>query len=885
MGFTNSCPSETAQQSAAEEGNGSESDSAERSRNKERLEASLAGLCELERLKQRQECRVLNALCLGDSPVSRRQTWGALRAHSAPEAPNGDASDDYGLRLQTSSLQCTPWGIMASLEQQVAHLKVNAEVKSADSSAILEESQLSSGEVLVVKQDGSPELNYNIVVPCSLSVETETREIWLSDSTRWATVTDALVGVSDVDTCQEDHQQAQKVETYIYGLIQRRALPSRPSKPRTSLAHDARAVSVVRQNSFCHKEEKPSPKQVSVQESSTLSRSLEGTAPQDQRPYTGPGFPEDAPPPYHHHLKQSVQHQPGLYHKPRQASMINTSHPTLLDYPSSRVLQAHPDTSNSEPDSPQHFANSPSPPGLSKLHQLSSPDEQLVNAEYIPAQPCQASTRGYAHHHSIPHKGSGAPKPNRSTYSPERGHHHQEQQSTASQIQPSRSRGGPKKCRSNEDRTGATKKQGKKAYRSQSENSLQRVPERKYNTVDRDGGGSGSGGRGSRSSQSRGKKQQQGSGSYRRWQSTLELSQDEADQPAAQTPIHNSSASNQRDHYARRTRKSRPMYTSYAHPHHNLNHHHSHHHQLMEYQLERDQVPMCQPSEDYPNPGQGESESSMSEADSPDSSSLSSDSDESGGLVWPQQLPPQLSLPLPPAPPGAPLQPKAFVKIKASHALKRKILRFRTGSLKLLHSFSPKVPVTSPPSEDFPNLGSGTRPQSGEKNKGERGNKGGEGTGDEGRNREALGLRRKPTLRKRNRATDDLLTAQGGTAAREGASCGPCSSHSPAEAGAWRIPRITKSRQSESLKEKDKLSVAQPIPGKCQPASDSSSLGLPTPTPSFKFKPVRIMPESRSLGELLEKIQTDPEMVCLLKRHKLEQLLSVSITLDIAGSP
>lgn len=530
------------------------------------------------------------------------------------------------------------------------------------------------------------------MVPCSLSalegtVETEAGETWLSDPTRWVTVTE-MGEMRDVDPSQDDHQQAQKVETYIFGLIQRRALPSRPSKPRTSLAHDARAISMVRQSSLCRKEEKHSPKQVSVKEISTLTQCSEGTAPQachnlDQEHFTGTGFPEDAPPPYHHHhLQQSVQHQPGLYLKPRQASMINTSRSTSLDYPSSRVLQAHPDSSNSEPDSPQHFTNYPSPPALSKPHQLPSPDERLVNAEYIPAQPCRASTRAYAH--SNPHKGSVAPKPNRGTYSPERGHHYQEQQPTASQTQPSRSRGGPKKCRSNEDRSGASKKQGKKACRSQSENSLQRVPERKYNTVERDGGGSGSGGRGSRSSQSRNKKQQQVSGSYRRWQSTLELSQDEADQPPTQAPIHSSSASNQRDHCSKRTRKSRPTHTSYAYPHHNLNHHHSHHQQHMEYQLERDQVPVGQPSDDYPHPGQGESESSMSEADSPDSSSLSSDSDESGGLVWPQQLPPQLSLPSPPAPPGAPLQPKAFVKIKASHALKKKILRFRTGSLKVM---------------------------------------------------------------------------------------------------------------------------------------------------------------------------------------------------------
>lgn len=40
----------------------------ERSRTKERLEASLAGLCELELRKQRQECLVLGALALGEQP-------------------------------------------------------------------------------------------------------------------------------------------------------------------------------------------------------------------------------------------------------------------------------------------------------------------------------------------------------------------------------------------------------------------------------------------------------------------------------------------------------------------------------------------------------------------------------------------------------------------------------------------------------------------------------------------------------------------------------------------------------------------------------------------------------------------------------------------------
>lgn len=49
---------------------------AERSRTKERLEASLAGLCELELRKQRQECLVLGALALGEQPTPEGSSRG-----------------------------------------------------------------------------------------------------------------------------------------------------------------------------------------------------------------------------------------------------------------------------------------------------------------------------------------------------------------------------------------------------------------------------------------------------------------------------------------------------------------------------------------------------------------------------------------------------------------------------------------------------------------------------------------------------------------------------------------------------------------------------------------------------------------------------------------
>ncbi|KAF4011157.1 hypothetical protein G4228_001880 [Cervus hanglu yarkandensis] len=85
--------------------------------------------------------------------------------------------------------------------------------------------------------------------------------------------------------------------------------------------------------------------------------------------------------------------------------------------------------------------------------------------------------------------------------------------------------------------------------------------------------------------------------------------------------------------------------------------------------------------------GYGESESSASEGESPAFSSASSDSDGSGGLVWPQQLVAATAASGPGAGVGggAPAGPaKVFVKIKASHALKKKILRFRSGSLKVM---------------------------------------------------------------------------------------------------------------------------------------------------------------------------------------------------------
>ncbi|XP_016320013.1 dapper homolog 3 [Sinocyclocheilus anshuiensis] len=489
---------------------------AERGGQKRRLELSLAGICELELLKRRHEALVAGALALHSPEPEPKK---AERPSEDPTPPDGS------------------WSLMNILQHQVGELKVDTDSGSVEpptdagdipaSSGFPEQAEgLSAvgpsdtsglGEIRPVRLSERPksvgdvfvscELNARATVPCSFSAPYPPLEgITEDEPWIWHPSEDA----EEEEPGADDYRQTQHAETYILGMIQHRLPPARPTKPRTSLGPEARAV--VRQSSLCRMD-----------------------------------------------LAYIPEERHACY--PRLAGI----HCGALD-PSSSEAESY------------HNARSAS-------------SDELVNAQYIPAQPCHAQT--------VAHRTHAAPKP------------------TTSQL-----RATAKKCRFTEDKI-AQKKPGRKACRAQSENSLLGQRERKYNTMERD-------------SQA---KTRRGSG-HRRWRSTLELSQDEAEMPSEQ-PI-------------RRLRKPRV----YAQPH---LHHHLHQFPPDGYVLR-------------------ESESSLSEAESPGSSSLSSDSDESGGLVWPQQLNPQLAPPSPSHPP----QPKAFVKIKASHALKKKILRFRSGSLKVM---------------------------------------------------------------------------------------------------------------------------------------------------------------------------------------------------------
>ncbi|XP_018603889.2 dapper 1-like [Scleropages formosus] len=608
---------------------------AERSRTRERLEASLAALCELQLLRHRQERLVLSALSLGQPVLGQPP-------RSAPPRPSR-GGDHLTLRRQLSSLQSASWGLMAALEQQVADLRLDSDPACADALEDVGDSRPSSGfyelsegqspagvsesclfreispsfaqavwmafgeraksvgDIFAANRENLLECGPRSTVPRSFSVpHTSLKDIAEgTEEEQWSWDSDYQAGFEDGPTA-EDFQHALRVESYILGLIQRRALAPRPSKPRTSLGSEARAV--ARQSSLCRKETPFLPEcqdllinpdgQAQACCGSQEEQSRAVVASQENLPVQLCAWP-------------TPSHSPGF-------------HSALPDFPSQAL-----DPNSSETESPQQSQSQ-------SCHQPQSPapDEKLVSAKYIPGQACRTPIRAFAHRLPVP------PKLARSPHSPD--------------CFPSRPRAVIKKCRLSEERP-TSKKQSRKASRSQSENSLlgQRgTGERKYSTVERDWG---------RASQSRPRRPHPVTAGYRRWRSTQELSQDETELQGC--------------HPSRRSRKPHPsplcLYT----------HGMSVPHRRAEY-LER--APLCRPEEGYSVAGPGDTESSMSEADSPGSSSLSTDSDESGGLVWPQQLSPQQ------APSSSPMQPKVFVKIKASHALKKKILRFRTGSLKVM---------------------------------------------------------------------------------------------------------------------------------------------------------------------------------------------------------
>lgn len=451
------------------------------------------------------------------------------------------------------------------------------------------------------------------------------------DAWQWDPSRADLQQATEDQVTEEDYEQALRVEGYILSLIQRHTLSPRPSQPRTNLCPDPPYCGTSRQSTLHRKTpylstelRHPDPH---VDLSTNLKRQswgcdlLEGDACGGEVP----SFEEDC------YLALP-------YPQPRPHSLAGRL-PSPLTSQDPKCGVGALDLC-CQPPSPQHYID-PQAPTQHK--------HNLVSAQYIPGQGCHAPVLSPRHYNPE------LPKPNQAVTSPDPPN--------------SKSRNSKK---GHNDRQ-KSKKSSSKTNRSQSENSLlgQRgLPERRYSTTERHQG---------KGDQAQNQRQvvglQAGSSSNsgnRRWCSNLELSQDEGETHVGQT----------QRRPPRRARHGHPC------PHTQLQNYHRHTQPRHPDFPER--APLCQAEEGYAGAAPAESESSMSEVYSPVSSSLSSDSDESGGLVWPQQLPPRLasssssSSPSAQASAKAPSQPKAFVKIKASHALKKKILRFRSGSLKVM---------------------------------------------------------------------------------------------------------------------------------------------------------------------------------------------------------
>lgn len=435
---------------------------------------------------------------------------------------------------------------------------------------------------------------------------------------------------------EENYQQAIRVEGYILNLIQRRTLSPRPCQPRTTLS--------------------PDPPHCSASGHSSLHRRTHLTA-------------EQRLPDPHLHPQVDLSLNPksqawgcdllegeacgGDAPSLEEDSYLALPYPQCRPYSlAGRLPSPLPSLDPNcgvgtinlccEPSSPQHYLH-PQPP-INHKH-------NLVSAQYIPGQACHAPLCSPRH------------------YNPDQPNPHQPVSSSDHPNSKSRT------SKKNHNERQRSKKSSSKTSRSQSENSLlaQRVlPERRYSTTERHQGRADlAQNQGQAARLHVGNTSNNGS---RRWCSNLELSQDEGEAHPEQVQ-------------RRPARKARHGHSCpYSHP---QNNHQPQHTQRWQSDFQ-ERAPLCQGEEGYAAAAPGESESSMSEVYSPASSSLSSDSDESGGLVWPQQLPPRLastsssSTPSPQATANPPSQPKAFVKIKASHALKKKILRFRSGSLKVM---------------------------------------------------------------------------------------------------------------------------------------------------------------------------------------------------------
>ncbi|XP_016318717.1 dapper homolog 3-like [Sinocyclocheilus anshuiensis] len=589
----------------------------ERGRNKERLEASLTWLCELEILKQRQESLVLGALSLGDS-LPGFPAWGDVGpARSSRE------QEQLTLRRQLNRLQGAPSLLMLALQQQLSELRLDTgltceqnneedlDSPSVSSSGFYEQSESLSPplrscsspnlnvschrprsvDAYMLDWQGHMEPTVHATLPRSFSApypplegiaegteeeeEDEESPQWVTDqiadgnesltpemSLNSDAEADSAVKIDDGPT-EEDIQQAMHVEIYILGLLQRRHIRSTAElNSDPDQWHDLHTYPP----SF------PQLDQSQWQEWATLSEE-----------------------------ENERESQDGYYMNLPNAQVGPTS------------------LSSEEPESSLEMDQY----GIEEVY-TSSNDSLRHQPVYIDRHPTMSDTMKPHIHTCSNH----TYVPTLST--PKSREQHQPIPSQKWALLQSLARRSPEKRW-----TTLGERQTKSTICSRSEDSCisqgwTAQPEHKYYTVGRDMG--------------RYHSDELYPSNQRLWCSSADLSQEE-DEGIFREDVHKFSLS-----------QLPGKCTSV---------------QFMEQDLR------VQEAATAPTDG---SDSSLSKTFSPETSSVSSDSDESGGLVWPQQLPPHL----PPSPSSSQIPSNAVVKIKASHALKKKIMRFRSGSLKLM---------------------------------------------------------------------------------------------------------------------------------------------------------------------------------------------------------
>ncbi|XP_021258411.1 dapper homolog 1 isoform X4 [Numida meleagris] len=715
---------------------------AERQRTRERLEATLAGLGELEYLRQRQELLV-KSLLLRRAPGAQ-----GGRGEQQGEGPPPRSLEEKFLeenilllRRQLNCLRRRDAGLLNQLQEldkQISDLRLDVEkttdehleTDSRPSSGFYELSDGASGSLSnssnsvfnvhpkyqcdLVSKNGSDVYRYPsplhaVAVQSPMFLLPVTENPQREEERLGCDITDVCAG-SETDSGKATDaflppgswpascpSASKRIDGYILSLVQRKTHSVRTNKPRTSLNADP-TKGILRHGSMCVRQAAgvvshsnvvnlKSTKQVSLPSSGATASDNTAPSPLKQRPREAGSeqvesrkvlLPAAFPP-----SELQSKHQPrGAKAVPPELSRHAVAAAGDVPKEGSQHCAASPKESPGKPVVLQPETRVSQPPkkvllkGSSQAAHSSSPpveerpaldfksegsssqsldDGLLVNAQYIPAQ--QQSVKL--------HKGTRNVKILKSSALKHRPH-------LASGLengtQALREKGKPisKKCRF-PDELDTNKKlkkpssRGKRGSGLQPEPGLQGRPAGLHKSVIR------SHGHGREVVVAKPKHKR---ADYRRWKSSAEISYEEALRRARR---------NRRDGVGVYTQVPLPYVSPYAYV-----------ASDSEYSAECESLfhsTVVDTSEDeqsnYTTNCFGDSESSLSEVEFVGESTTTSDSDESGGLIW-SQFVQTLPIQTVTAPELHENAAKAFVKIKASHNLKKKILRFRSGSLKLM---------------------------------------------------------------------------------------------------------------------------------------------------------------------------------------------------------